>query len=833
MTGRSRASPVPKPVHAAHGAVFNAVLPEQSGWNVSKDIEIEIPGRLPLIPLRDVVIYPYMIFPLLIGRDSSMKAVEEAMVGEKMVFVVAQKDAGDEEPTRRGLYSHGTVAKVLQILKLPNNVIKVLVEGVARASIKKMHSVRGMKQVDIRLIEPKEEFTPKIEATARVAINLFRTYVTLNPNLPDEILSNIDQVSRPSVLVDFIAAHVIQGVDQKQPILEAEKLEDQFAALTGLLEAENEILELERTIEGQVRDRIAKTQRNFYLQEQIRVIQKELGEEFEDESGDYSKYRKLLEEGTFPGEVVEKAEEELEKLRITPAMSPESTVIRNYLDWVFALPWSKRSRDNLNIVNAEKILDEDHYGLKKPKERILEHLAVLKLVRKLRGQIICFVGPPGVGKTSLGRSIARSLKREFVRFSLGGVRDEAEIRGHRRTYIGAMPGRVIQNLKRAGTRNPVILLDEIDKMAMDFRGDPASALLEVLDPQQNSTFRDHYLDLDFDLSEVMFITTANVAEDIPHALYDRMEVIDLPGYLLHEKKKIAEQFLLPRNLKQHGLKEADLAFSKDGFEAVITQYTMEAGVRSLERKIAELCRKVARKRVAGTQKARVRITGKNVGDWLGVPDIHEKLRPEQPMLGSSIGLAWTAVGGDILRIEIGAHRGKGDLLLTGQLGDVMQESARAALTWLRVNASYYKIPDKWFEGRDLHIHIPEGAIPKDGPSAGVTLATALASAATGRRVRNDLAMTGELTLHGEVLAIGGLKEKAMAAIRAGITEVILPQENARELSELDPAIRRKLAFHPVSQMEEVLKLALLAKGRKTLPVRRKAAGKAAASRARA
>ncbi|MCA9787476.1 MAG: endopeptidase La, partial [Candidatus Cloacimonetes bacterium] len=443
-----------------------------------------------------------------------------------------------------------------------------------------------------------------------------------------------------------------------------------------------------------------------------------------------------------------------------------------------------------------------------------------KLVRKLRGQIICLVGPPGVGKTSLGRSIARALKREFVRFSLGGVRDEAEIRGHRRTYIGALPGRVIQNLKRAGTRNPVILLDEIDKMAMDFRGDPASALLEVLDPQQNNTFRDHYLDLDFDLSEVMFITTANVAEDIPLALYDRMEVIDLPGYLLHEKIRIAEQFLVPRNLKQHGLGEKDLIFSKDGFEAIVSQYTMEAGVRSLERKIAELCRKVARRKVAGTQKTRVRITEKNLESWLGVPDVYEKRKPSEPLLGSSIGLAWTAVGGDILRIEIGAHKGKGDLSLTGQLGDVMQESARAALTWLRMNSSHYKIPANWFDGRDLHIHIPEGAIPKDGPSAGITLATAMTSAATGRRVRNDLAMTGELTLHGDVLAIGGLKEKAMAAIRAGITEVIIPQANKRELAELDSAITRKLHFHPVKHMDEVIPLALLPKGRKTLPAGR-------------
>jgi ATP-dependent Lon protease len=782
--------------------------------NPIQDIEIEIPSRLPLIPLRDVVIYPYMIFPLLIGRESSMKAVEEAMVGEKMIFVVAQRNPSEEEPDRKDLYSHGTVAKILQILKLPNNVIKVLVEGVARARIIKVRTQKSVKMVEIRVIHPELNVTPQVEATARVAINLFRKYVTLNPNLPDEILSNIEQVNRPGVLVDFIAAHIIQGVEQKQPILEAEGIEDQFEALTKLLEGENEILELERNIENQVRDRITKTQRNFYLQEQIRVIQKELGEEFEDESGDYAKYRAKLDAEKFPEEVVLKVEEELEKLRMTPGMSPEGTVIRNYLDWVFALPWHKRTRDNLDIANAERILDEDHYGLEKAKERILEHLAVLKLVRKLKGQIICLVGPPGVGKTSLGRSIARALKREFVRFSLGGVRDEAEIRGHRRTYIGAMPGRMLQSMKRAGSRNPVILLDEIDKMAMDFRGDPASALLEVLDPQQNNTFRDHYLDLDFDLSEVMFITTANVAENIPYALYDRMEVIHLPGYLLHEKKQIARQFLIPRNLVAHGLKPDDLDISDSGVESIVTQYTMEAGVRNLERKLAQLCRKVARKKVSGQAEGKVRITDKVVPKWLGVPDIQEKHVPEKPMLGSAIGLAWTPFGGDILTIEVGIHGGKGGQLnLTGQLGDVMKESAMAALTWLRTNSAVYKVPAHWFEKNSVHIHIPEGAIPKDGPSAGITMATALASAITGRRVRNDLAMTGELTLRGEVLAIGGLKEKAMAAIRAGVTTVLIPRANLKDLEEMHKEITKRLVFIPVGDMSEVIEHALLPKAR--------------------
>lgn len=780
--------------------------------------ELTIPESLPVIPLRDVVIFPYMIFPLLIGREASMRAVEEAMVREKLVFVVAQKNPTIEEPGRKDLHAVGTVVKVLQILKLPNNVIKVLVEGVTRARLKRMPaSSSGVRMVSIDPLAPlDDEETPKLEALARVAANLFRDYVNLNGNLPDEILASLEQIPSISVLIDFIAAHISQSVEAKQPILAGSTLAARLQQINLLLKQENEILKLERTIENQVRDKIGKHQRSYYLQEQLRVIREELGESAEDDEGVIGGYLDKLEKTKLSEEARERFEEELNRLRQMSPMSPEANVIRSYLDWILCLPWSKRTRDRLDIERAAEILDEDHYGLVKPKERILEHLAVLKLVRKMRGQIICFVGPPGVGKTSLGRSIARALGRKFVRLSLGGVRDEAEIRGHRRTYIGALPGRIIQSLKRAGSRNPVILLDEIDKMAMDFRGDPSAALLEVLDPQQNNSFNDHYLDLDFDLSEVMFLTTANVVSDIPPALLDRMELIRLPGYLLHEKLKIAKQFLVPRQLKEHGLKAKLVRFQDAALETIVMQYTQEAGVRTLERRIANICRKTARKIVSHKKQRHSTLVIKpdTVEEFLGVPSILERRVPEAPMLGRAIGLAWTPVGGDLLQIEVGLYPGQGKLLLTGKLGEVMQESARAALTWLRMNAVNLKLKPDLFEKTDIHIHVPEGAIPKDGPSAGVTLVTAMASAMTGRKVRNTLAMTGEVTLHGEVLAIGGLNEKAMAALRAGVETILIPADNRKDLSEMHVAIRDKLEFHPVSHVQEVLKLALLPAPRK-------------------
>ena len=794
--------------------------------NSARQTQIEIPGRLPAIPLRDVVIFPYMIFPLLIGRPSSVKAVEEAMVRDKLLFVIAQRNPQEDEPNRRGLFAVGTVVKILQILKLPNNVVKVLVEGLTRARVRRYQLVEGARLVDIApLDDGQAPETPRLEALARLAGNLFRRYVNLNPNLPDEILGSLEQMPHVSVLIDFIAAHLTQGVEKKQPILEAESLEERLQLITQLLEGENEILELERTIETQVRDKISKHQRAYYLQEQLRIIRKELGEQADDEEGVVSRYKERLEKATLPQEARERVAEELDKLRQMSSGSPEAHVIRTYLDWILALPWSEKTEDNLDMANAERILDEDHYGLEKPKERILEHLAVLRLVQRMRGQIICFVGPPGVGKTSLGRSIARALKRNFVRLSLGGVRDEAEIRGHRRTYVGALPGRIIQSMKKAGSRNPVMLLDEIDKMSMDFRGDPSAALLEVLDPQQNNSFSDHYLDLDFDLSEVMFITTANVAGDIPPALRDRMELINLPGYLLHEKQRIAADFLVPRQLQEHGLSPDEVRFPPATLEAIIAQYTQEAGVRTLERRIAKICRKLARERVGAedeqrrdagkarrgrkVRRALVEVEEAALERFLGLPNVVEKRAPTAPLLGSAVGLAWTPVGGDILQIEVGLYPGKGRLTMTGKLGEVMKESAMAALTWLRMHAGEWGIREGAFDKQDLHVHIPEGAIPKDGPSAGITLATAMASAVTGRLVRHDTAMTGEVTLHGEVLPIGGLNEKAMAALRAGIRAVIIPAANERDLGEMHESIRGKLDFVPVASMEQVLERALL------------------------
>jgi ATP-dependent Lon protease len=784
--------------------------------NSNKMQEIEIPEAMPLIPLRDMVIFPYMIFPLLIGRSSSMKAIEKAMIEEKFVFVVSQKNPTEEKPKRKDLFNVGTVVKVLQIIKLPNNVIKVLVEGVVRARLVKLNSRGGTQISHIEIIEEEGNDSPEIEAKARLAAALFKKYVNLNPNLPDEILASLDQIQQVAVLIDFIAAHVSQSVEVKQPILENTDQEKRLDKVHVLLEDENEILELERNIENQVREKMNSTQRTFYLQEQMRIIREELGEQADDDEGVVSGFRKKLNEEKLPKHVVARVEEELDRLRQMSALSPEANVIRNYLDWIFAIPWNKRTKDNLRIDIAANTLDEDHYGLDKPKERILEHLAVLKLVKKIKGQIICFAGPPGVGKTSLGRSIARALKRKFVRLSLGGLRDEAEIRGHRKTYIGAMPGRIIQSMKKAESVNPVILLDEIDKMAMDFRGDPSAALLEVLDPQQNNSFNDNYMELDYDLSQVMFITTANVASNIPPALRDRMEVIHLPGYLLHEKLQIARDFLIPRQLKEHGLKEENISFSDKAVEAIIAQYTQEAGVRTLERSIAGICRKVARKIVTPSkspQSKQYKITPASLDGYLGLIRITERKAPEAPLRGAAIGLAWTSVGGDLLKIEVGTYPGKGRLQLTGKLGEVMQESAKAALTWLRMNASKYRIPAGYFDKNDLHIHVPEGAIPKDGPSAGITLVTAICSAVTGRPVRNDLAMTGELTLQGDVLPIGGLNEKSMAALRAGIKTILIPEGNKDELSEMHKAIKGSLEFVSVSHVDEVLQLALMKRGK--------------------
>ncbi|MBL7033176.1 MAG: endopeptidase La [Candidatus Delongbacteria bacterium] len=767
-----------------------------------------------MVPLRDVIIFPYMVFPLLIGRQASMEAIEHAMVKEKLLFVVAQRDPDNEEPKRRDLYNVGTVVKILQILKLPNNVIKVLIEGVARARLVRMKRQKGYLSAHVEVFQAQDQNAPEIEASARHCSGLFEEYVNLNPNIPDEITITIDQIEKYSMLADFMAAHVAQSVDKKQKILQQRTLKDQFLEIARVLKEENEILEIEKNIESQVRERISKSQRNFYLQEQMRIIRKELGEEVEDEVGDVQDYLDKIEAAKLPRHASERAHEELDKLKQIPMMSPESTVIRNYLDWMLAIPWQKRTRDNGNLKRAQQILDEDHYGLTKAKERILEHLAVLKLVKKLRGQIICFVGPPGVGKTSLGKSIARALGRKFVRLSLGGVRDEAEIRGHRRTYIGSLPGRIIQGMKKAGTVNPVFLMDEIDKLAMDFRGDPASALLEVLDPEQNATFNDHYLDVDYDISEVMFITTANVEGMIPPALRDRMEIIYLPGYLPHEKLQIARNFLVPRQVKENGLNDKQVKFSDSGINALINSWTMEAGVRELERSIATISRKIALKRVRDNKTAPLRIETRSIPTYLGPPKYEQRRVDRDDMLGASLGLAWTPVGGDILKIEVNIMPGKEALKLTGHLGDVMKESAHAAYSYLRANTAALDLPSDFYKNREIHIHVPEGAIPKDGPSAGIALATAMYSAISGKKVHHDLGMTGEITIHGDVLAIGGLTAKTMAAQRAGIKRVLIPAKNEKDLVDIPPQILKKLEFKMVNRIEEVLKYAIIGFGRK-------------------
>jgi ATP-dependent Lon protease len=767
---------------------------------------IEINTRLPVIPLKEIIIYPYMIYPLLIGRPSSLKAIEESMLLNKMVFLAAQKDLAMEDPDRSDLYRVGVVAKVLQVLKLPNGLMKVLVEGVVRGKIRRFLAISDHFQAQIDIQERDEDLTPDLQAQARFVADQFREYVRLNRNIPDEILLTIDKLDDPGRLADLLTSHLQSDLRVKQRLLETPTVETQLSELARIFESETEILRIESELEDKVRNRIHKSQRNIYLQEQMRVIQDELGEDGE-ANGEFAYLADRIKKARMPHDAEEKAREELDKLRMTPPFSPEATVVRNYLDWLIVVPWSKKSKDNLDLEAAERILEEDHYGLRKPKERILEHLAVLKLSRNIKGPILCFVGPPGVGKTSLGRSVARAMGRAFVRISLGGVRDEAEIRGHRRTYIGSMPGKIIQSLKKAKTINPVFLLDEIDKMSMDFRGDPSSALLEVLDHEQNKAFNDHYLEVDYDLSRVLFITTANLESQIPDPLRDRLEIINLPGYLDHEKQMIADSFLIPRLLKQHGLKSRNLKIQKDAVYRVIRDYTREAGVRNLERELSAISRKVAREIVQNGNGRPVSVAPADLQKYLGVPKFPERKYEETSMIGSALGLAWTRFGGEILQIEVTLMQGKGELSLTGKLGDVMKESAKAALSYARTNAESLGIGGEFWKEKDIHIHVPEGATPKDGPSAGITIATALISGLANKRVRTDLAMTGEITLRGNVLAIGGLNEKLLAAKRSGIKNVIIPKENEPELTELSAEVTKGLNIKPVSKMDEVLELA--------------------------
>lgn len=770
----------------------------------------EIPHILPVLPLRDNVIFPYMIFPVLVGREQSIRAANFALDSSKYIFLTAQKKPTVEEPTKNDIYREGTIAKIIQILKLPNGLLKILVDGIIQGRITEFTERENFFEAEIEVLNPKPEDPQEMNALLRQMSNLFKEYVKINRTIPPEAVTALDNIDEFDRRLFYVAANINQSIEIKQKILQKFSLKEQLYEVIRLLNSEIEILKIEKEIEGKVQENIAKTQRKFIIQEQIRILQDELGEE-EETSPEFTKLKERIIKAKMPKPVQEKAIEEYNKLKKTPPSSPEATVIRNYLDWLIDVPWYKKTKDHLDIKNVRKILDEDHYGLDKPKERIVEHIAVLNLVKDMRGQILCFVGPPGVGKTSLGKSIARALGRNFVRISLGGVRDEAEIRGHRRTYIGSMPGKIIQSMKRAKTINPVMLLDEIDKMSMDFRGDPSAAMLEVLDPEQNHTFSDHYLDIDYDLSHVMFITTANVRYNIPLPLQDRMEIIELPGYLEHEKIQIAKRHIIPKQLKVHGLHKFKVDFKDESINKIIMEYTREAGVRNLEREIASVLRKTARDIVLSQSKNGKKKSKKNfvidtehIEKFLGVPRFRTQKADKELRVGSVTGLAWTSVGGEILQVDATIMTGAEKLTLTGQLGNVMKESAQAALSYLRSNAKEFGLEPHFTKGKEVHIHLPEGAIPKDGPSAGITMTLAMYSAFSGKAARNDVAMTGEITLRGKVIAIGGLNEKLLAARRTGISIVLIPKENEKDLSEIKNEVKEGLKIIPVSNIKEAI-----------------------------
>jgi len=775
----------------------------------------DIPGKLPLIPLRDIVIFPYMIFPILVGRESSIAAVTESIEQDKFIFVCAQKNPEDEEPGIDGLHPDGTVARILQVLKLPNGLMKVLVDGLFQATATKMtFTKKDFYRADIEIAHSPAVMTTELKALMRQLDSVFEEYVRVHRDIPNESLLGFENIDDPLRRLYYVSANLLVDIQTRQSILEIDDVVRQYYHVIRIINDELAILKVEHEIDEKVNENIQRSQRKFFIQEQIRILQRELGDDEEVESGEFEEMQTSIVESGMPDEAMSKAIEELDKLKKTPMMSPEATVIRNYIDWLIALPWSTFSEDNLSVRNAKRVLNADHYGLEKPKERILEHIAVLNLVGEMKGQILCFAGPPGVGKTSLGKSIARALDRKFVRISLGGVHDEAEIRGHRRTYIGSMPGKIIQAIRKAGTSNPVILLDEIDKMSQSFHGDPTSAMLEVLDPEQNNTFTDHYIDAEFDLSKVMFITTANVQYQIPLPLQDRMEIIELPGYLEHEKLEIAKRHLVTKQIAEHGLGEFNVRFEDDALMKIIREYTQEAGVRNLERSIATVCRKLGKEivfsmsgkatRKKQEEEDRFAVTPERVEKFLGVPKHRVRKPLREGRVGSMIGLAWTSVGGDILHVDVSAMKGEEKLTLTGQLGDVMKESAHAARSYLRSNADKLGIPEDAFHKRELHIHLPEGAIPKDGPSAGITMIMAMLSRLLEKPPQSDIAMTGEITLHGEVLPIGGLSEKLLAARRHGIKRVIIPEENEKDLAEVSKKILRGLKIIPVATVDEAI-----------------------------
>ena len=761
--------------------------------------------KLPMMPIRDVVIFPFMMTPFVVGRESSVRALEEALAGDKRIFLATQHDASIDEPKPHEIFQVGTIVNIVQSLKLPDGNIKVLVEGLERAKILQVVDTEGYFEATVRTAKYTPEPAPEVEAAMQRVTGLFEQYVKLCQSLNYETMIAAVRNDDPAKLTDTIAANLQLSIEEKQELLEIFDPSERLNRIGDVLDVEIEKLNMDRTIQGRVKRQMERAQKEYYLNEKIKAIQKELGR---GEKSEFDELKKKIDTAGMPRDTHEKALQELKKLEAMPPMSAESTVSRNYLDWLLAVPWKKRSKEIRNIDVAEKTLNEDHYGLEKIKERILEFLAVRQLVKNPKGSILCFVGPPGVGKTSLGMSIARATGRKFVRMSLGGVRDEAEIRGHRRTYIGALPGQIIQMMKKAGTKNPVFMLDEVDKMSMDFRGDPSSALLEVLDPEQNYMFVDHYLDVEYDLSQVFFIATANVLHTIPPALQDRMEVLRLHGYTEPEKVEIAKQYLVRKQRQQAGLTEQNIVFTDDALTAIIRNYTREAGVRNLEREIGNICRKVARKVVKEGGTFTLTLTADNVGEYLGVIKFRDSEIHERSEIGIVTGLAWTEVGGSILTTEVATVDGKGKLTLTGKLGDVMQESAQAAMSYVRSRAHRLGLPRDFYRNLDIHVHVPEGAIPKDGPSAGITMATAIASALSRIPVRRDVAMTGEITLRGKVLPIGGLKEKLLAAHRAGILEVLLPADNQKDLADVPENLRNVMKLRFVNTMDEVLAFAL-------------------------
>ncbi len=771
---------------------------------------LEIPGGnlYPVLPLRDIVVFPHMIVPLFVGREKSVRALEDVMKDDKQILLVTQKNAAQDEPTPSDIYSVGTVGTVLQLLKLPDGTVKVLVEGGQRARILKFTEMEDFFQASAEIVDDNTGDDREVEALSRTVITQFEQYIKLNKKIPPEVLVSINQIDEPSKLADTVASHLSLKIPEKQELLESQSVSERLEKVYSFMEGEIGVLQVEKRIRNRVKRQMEKTQREYYLNEQLKAIQKELGEG-EEGRDEVAEIEEKIEKTKLSKEAREKAQSEVKKLRSMSPMSAEATVVRNYLDWLLGIPWKKRSKIKKDLRSAQKVLDEDHYGLEKVKERILEYLAVQLRVRKVKGPILCLVGPPGVGKTSLGKSIARATGRNFVRMSLGGVRDEAEVRGHRRTYIGSMPGKIIQSMKKAKTSNPLFLLDEVDKLGADWRGDPSSALLEVLDPEQNNTFNDHYLEVDYDLSDVMFVTTANTLR-MPQPLMDRMEIIRLPGYTEDEKVQIALRHLILKQTKEHGIKKDEWSISKQALRLLIRLYTREAGVRNLEREIANLIRK-AIKEIALSKVTQIHLTRRNLEKYAGVPRYRANETELEDLVGVATGLAWTEVGGELLSIEAVTLPGKGKVISTGKLGDVMKESIQSAESYVKSRALVYGIDPTQIEKKDIHVHVPEGATPKDGPSAGVAMVTAIVSTLTGVAVRRDLAMTGEVTLRGRVLGIGGLKEKMLAALRAEMKTVLIPQENEKDLAEIPDNVKRGLEIIPIVTVDEVLDNALVSK----------------------